>query len=123
MESILPVLVLAFIVITFGSLLVFVSYIFGHQRHPTKTKGMPYECGLPGQDSRKTNISVRYYLTAILFIIFDIEILFMYPWALTYKEFVATGHGVYIFWVMFVFIALFLFGLVWEIYSKALEWD
>ncbi len=123
MESILPILVLTLIVATFGSLLVYVSYIFGPEKKYTKAKDMPYECGLPGQDSEKTNISVRYYLTAILFIVFDIEILFMYPWALTYKEFVASGHGIYIFLVMFIFIALFLFGLVWEIYSKALEWD
>ena len=123
MESILPVLILTFIVITFGGLLVYISSFLGPKKNNTKIKDMPYECGLPGQDSKKTNISIRYYLTAILFIVFDIEILFMYPWALTYKEFVATGHGAYIFWVMFIFIALFLFGLVWEIYSKALEWD
>ncbi len=123
MESILPLLILTLIVATFGGLLVCVSYVLGPKGHHTKTKDMPYECGLPGQQTEKTNISVHYYLTAILFIVFDIEILFMYPWALTYKEFVASGHGAYIFLVMFVFIALFLFGLIWEIYSKALEWD
>jgi NADH-quinone oxidoreductase subunit A len=123
METIAPVLVLTLIVATFGSLLVYVSSILGPKQHYTKTKYMPYECGLPGTEADKTNVSVRYYLTAILFIVFDIEILFMYPWALTYKEFIAAGHGAYIFWVMFIFISLFLFGLVWEIKSKALEWD
>lgn len=123
MEAIVPILVLTLIVATFGSLLVYVSSILGPKPHITRAKYMPYECGLPGQESEKSTVSVRYYLTAILFIIFDIEILFMYPWALTYKEFIASGHGAYIFWVMFVFIALFLFGLVWEVKSKALEWD
>ena len=123
METIAPVLVLTLIVATFGSLLVYVSSILGPKHHYTKTKYMPYECGLPGTEADKTNVSVRYYLTAILFIVFDIEILFMYPWALTYKEFIAAGHGAYIFWVMFIFISLFLFGLVWEIKPKALEWD
>jgi NADH-quinone oxidoreductase subunit A len=123
MEAIVPILVLTLIVATFGSLLVFVSSVVGHKKQYTRTKYMPYECGLPGQESEKTNVSVRYYLTAILFIVFDIEILFMFPWALTYKEFISAGHGAYIFWVMFVFIALFLFGLIWEIRSKALEWD
>jgi len=123
MEAIVPIMVLTLVVATFGSLLVFVSSILGPKKHYTKTKYMPYECGLSGIDNDKTNVSVRYYLTAILFIVFDIEILFMYPWALTYKEFIASGHGAYIFWVMFIFIALFLFGLVWEIRSKALEWD
>lgn len=123
MEVIVPVLVLTLVVATFGSLLVFVSSILGPKKHYTRTKYMPYECGLPGIENEKTNVSVRFYLTAILFIVFDIEILFMYPWALTYKEFVSAGYGAYIFWTMFVFIGLFLFGLVWEIRSKALEWD
>ncbi len=123
MEVIVPVLVLTLVVATFGSLLVFVSSILGPKKHYTRTKYMPYECGLPGTENEKTNVSVRFYLTAILFIVFDIEILFMYPWALTYKEFVSAGHGAYIFWTMFVFIGFFLFGLLWEIRSKALEWD
>ncbi len=123
MEAIVPILVLTLVVATFGTLLVYVSSLLGPKQHYTRTKYLPYECGLPGQESEKTNISVRYYLTAILFIVFDIEILFMYPWALVYKDFIAAGQGAYIFWVMFVFIALFLFGLVWEVRSKALEWD
>ena len=123
MEAIVPILVLTLIVATFGSLLVYVSSILGPAKIFTKAKYMPYECGLPGTEGEKTNVSVRFYLTAILFIVFDIEILFMYPWALTYKDFIEAGHGSYIFWSMFVFISLFLFGLVWEIRSKALEWD
>lgn len=123
MEAIVPILVLALVVATFGSLLVYVSSILGPKKHYTRMKYMPYECGLPGTETKTSNVSIRYYLTAILFIVFDIEILFMYPWALTYREFVNSGHGAYIFWSMFVFIALFLFGLVWEIRSKALEWD
>ena len=123
MEAIVPILVLTLVVITFGSLLVYGSSLLGPKQHFTKTKYLPYECGLKGTEMDKTNVSVRFYLTAILFIVFDIEILFMYPWALTYKEFIEAGHGAYIFWVMFVFMALFVFGLVWEIRSKALEWD
>ena len=123
MEAIVPILVLTLVVATFGALLVYVSSILGPKKIFTRTKYMPYECGLPGIENEKTNVSVRYYLTAILFIVFDIEILFMYPWALTYREFVDSGHGAYIFWTMFVFIALFIYGLLWEIRSKALEWD
>lgn len=123
MEAIVPVLVLTLVVATFGGLLVYVSSILGPKKVFTRTKYLPYECGLEGTDPDKTNVSVRYYLTAILFIVFDIEILFMYPWALRYKASIEAGHGTYMFWVMFVFIALFLFGLVWEIRSKALEWD
>lgn len=123
MEAIVPVLVLTLVVATFGGLLVYLSSLLGPKKVFTKTKYLPYECGLPGSDPEKSNVSVRFYLTAILFIVFDIEILFMYPWALRYKESLEAGQGPYMFWVMFVFLALFLFGLVWEIRSKALEWD
>ena len=66
---------------------------------------------------------MRFYLTAILFIMFDIEILFMFPWALAYRDFVDQGRGLYMFSAMAVFIGLFIFGLLWEIKSKALDWE
>jgi NADH-quinone oxidoreductase subunit A len=120
---ILPVIVLTLIVATFGALLVVVSSLLGPKQKFTKAKYMPYECGLPGQETTKSNVPIRFYLTAILFIMFDIEILFLYPWALAYREFIAAGYGAYMFWVMFIFVSLFVFGLIWEIKSKALEWD
>ena len=119
----LPVLVLTLIVATFGALLVFVASLLGPAKNKTKAKYMPYECGLPGQENSKSNVSIRFYLTAILFIMFDIEILFLYPWAVAYRDFVDAGQGPYMFWVMFVFIGLFIFGLIWEIKSKALDWE
>jgi NADH-quinone oxidoreductase subunit A len=66
---------------------------------------------------------VKFYLTAILFILFDIEIIFMYPWATTFKEFIKTGDGGTVFVSMLIFLAVFIFGLFWEVKSKALEWD
>ena len=82
-----------------------------------------YECGIPEQEKKDTKISVKFYLTAILFILFDIEIIFMYPWAVHFKEFIAAGAGPFVFISMAVFLAIFIFGLWWEIKSKALEWD
>lgn len=82
-----------------------------------------YECGVPAQEKRDTKVSVKFYLTAILFVLFDIEIIFMYPWALTFREFMSSGLGLYIFISMSVFVAIFVFGLFWEIKSKALEWE
>lgn len=120
---ILPVIVLTLIVGTFGALLVYVASLVGPMKQKTNAKYMPYECGLPGQETVKSNVSIRFYLTAILFIMFDIEILFLYPWAVSYREFVQAGYGAYMFWVMLVFVGLFIFGLLWEIKSKALEWD
>ncbi len=107
----------------FGAFLLWVSTKTGGKviYHPVKYE--PYECGLPGLEKKDTKISVKYYLTAILFIIFDIEIIFMYPWAISFRDFIATGMGAFVFISMMVFIAIFIFGLFWEVKSKALEWD
>lgn len=82
-----------------------------------------YECGLPVERTGDTKIPIKYYLTAILFILFDIEIIFMYPWAVSLDQFIGMGHGYYILGVMGIFLFIFIFGLFWEIKSKALEWE
>lgn len=123
MSSLTPVLVLTLFVTILGFLIVGVSAIFGPKRHSTKAKLMPYESGLPGQATDDTKISVKFYLTAILFIMFDLEIVFMYPWALSFREFIEQGLGLYMLITMGVFAGLFIFGLIWEIKSKALEWE
>lgn len=107
----------------FGTALIFLARFIGGRRPGSKVKYEPYECGLPGQDKKDTKISVKFYLTAILFILFDIEIIFMYPWAITFRDFIAAGQGLHVFVGMMVFLAIFIFGLFWEIKSKALEWD
>jgi NADH-quinone oxidoreductase subunit A len=100
-----------------------VASLFGPKVKPDSVKSETYECGLPAIQTTHTNIPVKFYLTAILFILFDIEIIFMYPWAVTFLDFVDAGHGPYIMTAMGVFIAIFIFGLFWEIKSKALEWE
>lgn len=107
----------------FGTALIFLARWTGGRRPGSKVKMEPYECGIPGQEKRDTKISVKFYLTAILFILFDIEIIFMYPWAITFRDFIAAGMGAQVFIAMMVFLAIFIFGLFWEIKSKALEWD
>lgn len=123
MSSVLAVILLAFIVIAFGVLLLVVSGSLGPKRNASKAKMMPYECGIPGTETEDSKVSVKFYLTAILFILFDIEIIFMYPWALSFIDFVKSGQGVYILGVMGVFILLFVAGLIWEVKSKALDWN
>lgn len=107
----------------FGALLVWVASKTGGKAVYNKTKFEVYECGVPGVDKKDTKVSVKFYLTAILFILFDIEIIFMYPWATSFREFIASGQGGFVFGSMAVFIAIFIFGLFWEVKSKALEWD
>ncbi len=107
----------------FGTGLLFLARWTGGRRVSSAVKLEPYECGIPGQDKKDTKVSVKFYLTAILFILFDIEIIFMYPWALTFRDFIASGQGLGVLIGMMIFIAIFIFGLFWEIKSKALEWD
>lgn len=122
-ESLTPILVLTVFIAIFGIGIVVLSYFLGPKRDWTKAKLMSYESGLPGKELKKTQIPVKFYLTAILFIIFDIEIVFMYPWAVSYLDFLEAGHGLFIFFSMLFFIGLFILGLIWEIKSKALEWE
>lgn len=108
----------------FGYVLIRLARLTGGvAKRTTPAKMEIYECGIPVQEKKDTKISVKFYLTAILFILFDIEVIFMYPWAVNFKTFMATGYGPYVFFSMFVFLAIFIFGLWWEIKSKALEWD
>ncbi len=123
MSSLLAVLFLGAFITAFGMLIVFGSALLGPKRPQSDVKMMTYECGVPGEDTGDTKISVKFYLTAILFILFDIEIIFMYPWAVTFLKFIKEGSGIYIFSGMAVFILLFIVGLVWEVKSKALDWN
>jgi NADH-quinone oxidoreductase subunit A len=123
MTPLFAALVLFFFVLAFGLLLVWVSGLLGPKTKFDKVKNESYECGLPVQETGNTKIPVKFYLTAILFILFDIEIIFMYPWAVSFIEFVQSGAGLYIMGVMGVFLAIFIYGLFWEIKSNALEWE
>lgn len=123
MSQLLPVFVLAIFIIIFGCALLGLSSLISARAKPNKVKEESYECGLPSETSGPSKISIKFYLTAILFILFDIEIIFMYPWALTYGDFIAGGYGLYIFAAMAIFLAVFIFGLFWEVKSKALEWE
>ncbi len=123
MSALFAVIFMAVFVAAFGTFLVWGTAKLGPKRVPNEVRDMPYESGLPGQDMKTTNISVKFYLTAILFILFDIEIIFMYPWAVTYLDAVRAGAGGYLLAVMGIFVLLFVIGLIWEIKSKALEWD
>jgi NADH-quinone oxidoreductase subunit A len=108
----------------FGYILIRLARLTGGRAKKTsQAKFDIYECGIPAQDKKDTKISVKFYLTAILFILFDIEVIFMYPWAVNFRNFMASGTGAFVFVSMFIFLAVFIFGLWWEIKSKALEWD
>ncbi|MBC7457778.1 MAG: NADH-quinone oxidoreductase subunit A [Bdellovibrionaceae bacterium] len=108
----------------FGTALIFLARAIGGVAKRTSAAKMEiYECGIPEVEKKDSKISVNFYLTAILFILFDIEIIYMYPWALNFKDFLKAGNGPLVFTSMISFMVLFIFGLWWAIKSKALEWE
>ena len=123
MNSLAPIVALTVFVVLFGTALLFLVSLVGPKPKNSDAKNSTYECGIDVQTTGHSKISVRYYLTAILFILFDIEIIFMYPWAIAYGDFIEEGKGLYMLGAMGVFLLIFIIGLVWEIKSKALEWD
>ncbi len=86
--------------------------------HPDPEKLAAYECGFPAFDDARMKFDVRFYLVSILFIIFDLEVAFLFPWAVAFKEAGAAG-----FWAMMIFLAVLTVGFIYEWKKGALEWD
>ena len=99
----------------------FASLLLGRVGKRTPTKDMAYECGMPVRGAAAPRFSVKFYLVAMLFILFDIEIVFMYPWAVVYRDFLAQ-HGSVIFWSMTGFVSVLTIGYVYAIKKGALDW-
>jgi NADH-quinone oxidoreductase subunit A len=94
-----------------------VSTLFGMNR-PDSEKLSPYECGFEAFEDARMKFDVRYYLVAILFILFDLEIAFLFPWAVVLEEI-----GLFGFWAMVLFLGLLTVGFIYEWKKGALEWD
>ena len=85
---------------------------------PDSEKNSPYECGFEAFEDARMKFDVRYYLVAILFILFDLEIAFLFPWAVALKEIGAVG-----FWAMMIFLAILVVGFIYEWKKGALDWE
>lgn len=112
-----PVLVFMVIAVVIATAMVLIPNVIAPRR-PDKEKLSAYECGFePFQESR-VQFDVRFYLVAILFIIFDLEVAFLFPWAIS-----LTSIGIMGFWSMMAFLTLLTLGFVYEWKKGALEWD
>ncbi|HVC52781.1 MAG TPA: NADH-quinone oxidoreductase subunit A [Stellaceae bacterium] len=111
--------ILVFLVIAGGLALVIVvaSFVVARQ-HPNSEKLSPYECGFEPFADARIRFDVRYYLVAILFIIFDLEVAFLFPWAVSLGD-----VGVFGFWSMVVFLGVLTVGFAYEWKKGALEWE
>ena len=117
LDSYLPILVLIAIALAFALGSVVFSRLVG-QKKPSTVKLAPYECGMPPVGSARERVSVKFYIIAMLFIVFDIEAVFLYPWAVVFKRL-----GLFGFVEMGVFIAILLVGYVYVWKKGALEWE
>ncbi len=122
LAQLLPVMFLFVFVCIFGGALLGITSLLGPKLKPSKAKANVYECGVDAEDAGTTKIPVKFYLTAISFILFDIEVIFLYPWTLIFLENVKTMGG-YLLAGMGVFLGILVFGLFYEWKARALEWD
>ena len=112
-----PVLVFMLIGLAAGILFLALGTLLGPKRHYAE-KDAPFECGFEAFENARMKFDVRYYLVAILFILFDLEVAFMIPWAVVFKDLGMAG-----FWPMLVFIAVLGIGFGYEWKKGALEWE
>lgn len=122
MSEYIPVLLMFTIAILMAAVIPMLSLIWG-PRKPTRSKLSVYECGLKPVGNARDRFSVKFYLIAILFIIFDIEIVFMYPWALCYAKGIQDGLGLYLFVEMAIFFFVLTLGLLYGWRKGVLDWS
>jgi NADH-quinone oxidoreductase subunit A len=121
LDQYLPILLFILVGIAVGVLPQVLGWVFagaaGYHK-PDAAKNSPYECGFEAFEDARMKFDVRYYLVAILFILFDLEIAFLFPWAVALKEIGPVG-----FWAMMVFLGILVVGFVYEWKKGALDWE
>ena len=117
LQNYLPILVFIVIALGLGAVMILAGSIIGPRR-PDAEKLSPYECGFEAFEDSRMKFDVRYYLVAILFIIFDLEIAFLFPWAVVLDEI-----GTFGFLAMMAFLAVLVIGFIYEWKKGALEWE
>ena len=117
LSNYLPVLIFVIISLAIAVIVIVLGYVLGTRR-PDSEKLSPYECGFESFEDARMKFDVRYYLVAILFIIFDLEIAFLFPWAIVLDQI-----GLFGFASMAVFLGILVIGFIYEWKKGALEWE
>jgi NADH-quinone oxidoreductase subunit A len=118
----LPILIFIELAAVLGGALIVVPLLIAPSK-PDPEKLSAYECGFPAFGDARMKFDVRFYLVAILFIIFDLEVAFLFPWAITLTDFSGGATGVFAFWSMMVFLGVLTVGFIYEWKKGALEWE
>ena len=120
-QSFIPILIMLFVAVAMAGAFLGLNWIIGrHQRNPSKLSS--YESGVPMLDTNRKRVNVRFYQIAMLFILFDIEAAFLYPWAVIYRDAAHGNSGMFLFGEMLLFIALLGVGYVYVWKKKAFDW-
>ncbi len=117
LQDYLPLVIFIGIAFAFSAALLLAPFVIAVNK-PDPQKVSTYECGFDAFDDARMKFDVRFYLVSLLFIIFDLEVAFLFPWAVAFDEIGAFG-----FWAMMIFLAVLTIGYIYEWRKDALEWD
>ena len=117
----IPILMLGVLAVVFSFGMLILSVLLGQKGKHTPIKDTAYECGMLPIGEGTARLSVKFYLVAMLFILFDIEVVFLYPWAVIYREMLKTNASL-IFGSMLSFIGVLLVGYIYAVKKKAFDW-
>ncbi|HEY1792757.1 MAG TPA: NADH-quinone oxidoreductase subunit A [Opitutaceae bacterium] len=116
-----PFLIQALLAAGLTGLIIGMSHLLGQRARHTRIKDSAYECGVPGEGVIHTRFSVKFYATALLFMLFELEIVILIPWAFIYREFL--HQHIPIFGPILFFIGVLVLGLFYEVRKGALDWE
>ncbi len=117
LQNYLPILIFIIVSLAVGGGMIAIGFVLG-TRHPDSEKLSPYECGFEAFEDARMKFDVRFYLVAILFIIFDLEIAFLFPWAVVLDKIGIVGYI-----AMAIFLGILVIGFIYEWKKGALEWE
>jgi NADH-quinone oxidoreductase subunit A len=118
----LPIILQSLVAIGFVALVLVVVPLLGPRRRGAR-KDESFECGIEVQGNARMPVSIKYFMTAILFVLFDVEVIFFYPYAVNFQYFKQTGVGMQGFLAVLMFVAVFLVGFYYVLRKGAFEWD
>jgi NADH-quinone oxidoreductase subunit A len=122
LQDYLPILLQVIVAIGFAAVALLTSILVGRVGKRNPTKDSAYECGMVPQGEAQPRFSVKFYLVAMLFILFDIEIVFLYPWAVVYRDYIAQSNSLAILGSMVGFLTILMVGFLYAVKKGALDW-
>lgn len=116
-----PILIQLILAVGLASGILLASHLLGQRSAKNRIKDSAYECGIPSEGRTHTRFSVKFYVTAMLFILFDIEVVFLIPWVIVHREFLQAGIPILL--PVLFFLGVLILGLFYEVRKGALDWE